>query len=492
MLITAAPLWTALPIASPEASQVISPSVPGTVAQRDVERPRAGPDAEDADPVLRRGGDRRGRGAVQVGHRRAGERGEVRIARPLGVRGVGGGVDERDQRALRRDRRRRRARGRRRCARQSLGATESGSSGTARSRLRRTFGLRVDEQVARLQRGRERARAAARDARSRRSRERRCGGRRSGAAIAADVAARAGRRRARCQDPHAPRTRVASPGQLHRQLRRDARRARRAAGRRGRRGRARVTGTATRGRRRSERRPQASEAYTRARGRLHRRVRRPARVLRRSRRCCSACSRKRSALEILDWKPTRSPEVEAENEIDDVEQMIAAQNEIRAPARQAASARSKTIESRVARVLIVPCGCRGRALARELRAAGHAVRGTTRDAAHAAAIAEAGAEPYVGDPDRIATLMEALHGVTIVVLADRRRSRTRPARRPAADDVREARRHARARRRLRRHARRARRLARDVLGDLADPARGARDGDALAAVSRRWRGLTGS
>ena len=38
---------------------------------------------------------------------------------------------------------------------------------------------------------------------------------------------------------------------------------------------------------------------------------------------------KRSALEILDWKPTRSPEVEAENEIDDVEQMLAAQNEMR-------------------------------------------------------------------------------------------------------------------------------------------------------------------
>jgi hypothetical protein len=38
---------------------------------------------------------------------------------------------------------------------------------------------------------------------------------------------------------------------------------------------------------------------------------------------------KRSALDILDWKPTRSPQVEAENEIDDVEQMIAAQNEIR-------------------------------------------------------------------------------------------------------------------------------------------------------------------
>ena len=38
---------------------------------------------------------------------------------------------------------------------------------------------------------------------------------------------------------------------------------------------------------------------------------------------------KRSALDILDWKPTRSPEVEADNEIDDVEQMIAAQNDIR-------------------------------------------------------------------------------------------------------------------------------------------------------------------
>jgi uncharacterized protein YbjT (DUF2867 family) len=68
----------------------------------------------------------------------------------------------------------------------------------------------------------------------------------------------------------------------------------------------------------------------------------------------------------------------------------------------------------VARVLIVPCGCRGRALAGRLRAAGHAVRGTTRDPARAAAIAAAGAEPYVGDPDRIATLMEALRGVTVV------------------------------------------------------------------------------
>ena len=60
------------------------------------------------------------------------------------------------------------------------------------------------------------------------------------------------------------------------------------------------------------------------------------------------------------------------------------------------------------------CGCRGQALTRDLAAAGHAVRGTTRDPARAEAIAAAGAEPYVGDPDRIATLMESLAGVTIV------------------------------------------------------------------------------
>jgi uncharacterized protein YbjT (DUF2867 family) len=68
----------------------------------------------------------------------------------------------------------------------------------------------------------------------------------------------------------------------------------------------------------------------------------------------------------------------------------------------------------VARVLIVGCGCRGQALARDLVAAGHAVRGTTRTGERTAAIAEAGAEPYVGDPDRIGTLMGALSGVTVV------------------------------------------------------------------------------
>jgi hypothetical protein len=37
----------------------------------------------------------------------------------------------------------------------------------------------------------------------------------------------------------------------------------------------------------------------------------------------------RSPRDYLDWKPTRSPEVEAENDIDDVEQMIEAQNAMR-------------------------------------------------------------------------------------------------------------------------------------------------------------------
>ena len=33
--------------------------------------------------------------------------------------------------------------------------------------------------------------------------------------------------------------------------------------------------------------------------------------------------------ELLDWKPTRSPDVEAQNEIDDIRQMMEAQNELR-------------------------------------------------------------------------------------------------------------------------------------------------------------------
>ena len=36
-----------------------------------------------------------------------------------------------------------------------------------------------------------------------------------------------------------------------------------------------------------------------------------------------------SGAEQLDWKPTRSPEVEAQNELDDIDQMLEAQNERR-------------------------------------------------------------------------------------------------------------------------------------------------------------------
>ena len=36
-----------------------------------------------------------------------------------------------------------------------------------------------------------------------------------------------------------------------------------------------------------------------------------------------------SNADLVDWKPTRSPEVEAQNEIDDVRQMMEAQNEMR-------------------------------------------------------------------------------------------------------------------------------------------------------------------
>jgi hypothetical protein len=36
-----------------------------------------------------------------------------------------------------------------------------------------------------------------------------------------------------------------------------------------------------------------------------------------------------SGAELLDWQPTRSPEVEAQNEIDDIRQMMEAQNEMR-------------------------------------------------------------------------------------------------------------------------------------------------------------------
>jgi uncharacterized protein YbjT (DUF2867 family) len=67
----------------------------------------------------------------------------------------------------------------------------------------------------------------------------------------------------------------------------------------------------------------------------------------------------------------------------------------------------------LARCLIIGCGCGGRALARSLLADGHAVRGSTRKPACLEQIADAGAEAYLGDPDRVATLVPALEHVTV-------------------------------------------------------------------------------
>ena len=69
----------------------------------------------------------------------------------------------------------------------------------------------------------------------------------------------------------------------------------------------------------------------------------------------------------------------------------------------------------MARFLIVGCGCRGQALARELVAAGHVVRGTTRDPRRVAAIEAAGAEAALADPYRLVTVMPLLDGASAVL-----------------------------------------------------------------------------
>ena len=68
-------------------------------------------------------------------------------------------------------------------------------------------------------------------------------------------------------------------------------------------------------------------------------------------------------------------------------------------------------------MLIVGCGCRGRALAQALAADGHGVRGSSRDAGRLTEIEAAGAEGVAADPDRLGTLLPALDGVGVVVWA---------------------------------------------------------------------------
>jgi nucleoside-diphosphate-sugar epimerase len=67
----------------------------------------------------------------------------------------------------------------------------------------------------------------------------------------------------------------------------------------------------------------------------------------------------------------------------------------------------------VARILIVGGGCRGRQFAERMVAEGHAVRTTTRRPGGRAAIEAAGAECWIGTPDRLTTLRGVLDGVTI-------------------------------------------------------------------------------
>jgi uncharacterized protein YbjT (DUF2867 family) len=70
----------------------------------------------------------------------------------------------------------------------------------------------------------------------------------------------------------------------------------------------------------------------------------------------------------------------------------------------------------LARCLIIGCGCRGRSLAAELVARGHAVRATTRDPDRLAAIEAAGAEGVVGDPDVVGTLVRSFEHVAVVCI----------------------------------------------------------------------------
>src|SRR3954447_16346403 len=109
------------------------------------------------------------------------------------------------------------------------------------------------------------------------------------------------------------------------------------------------------------------------------------------------------AADFLDWKPTRSPEVEAQNEVDDVRQMIEAQNALRrkrgareiteadvhrqAQEDQAMRARGRgpfaeggglDDEEEFARAVSVGCGFHGRELGSDLARLGWQFRGTSR------------------------------------------------------------------------------------------------------------------
>ena len=67
-----------------------------------------------------------------------------------------------------------------------------------------------------------------------------------------------------------------------------------------------------------------------------------------------------STADLVDWKPTRSPQVEAQNEIDDVRQMLEAQNEMRrrrgAPEIDEGALRTEVEEEELERLRRDPSG----------------------------------------------------------------------------------------------------------------------------------------
>ena len=71
----------------------------------------------------------------------------------------------------------------------------------------------------------------------------------------------------------------------------------------------------------------------------------------------------------------------------------------------------------MARALIVGCGCRGRDLGARLQAEGWQARGTSRTAAGLEAIAAAGIDPALADPDRVGSILELVDDVAVVVWA---------------------------------------------------------------------------
>src|SRR6185437_12339807 len=85
------------------------------------------------------------------------------------------------------------------------------------------------------------------------------------------------------------------------------------------------------------------------------------------------------------------------------------------PARAGGERGTETSAARMARALIVGCGCSARALGSELRDEGWEVRGTSRTEEGLVPIEEAGIEPARADPERPGTILDLVGDVTVVL-----------------------------------------------------------------------------